>query len=100
MSTLLGGSLCLSDINANAKIGHSAFTKAQNGKIYFNINIWLNDEPDKYGNTASVQLNSTKEMRDTEGKIYIGNAKPIGVATPEPLGAGSNDIPDDDGLPF
>jgi len=100
MSTLLGGSLCLSDINANAKIGHSAFTKAQNGKIYFNINIWLNDEPDKYGNTASVQLNSTKEMRDAEGKIYIGNAKPIGVAIPEPLSPGEASVPDDDDLPF
>lgn len=100
MSKLLGGSLCLTDINANAKIGHSAFTKAKNGKIYFNINIWLNDEADKYGNTVSIQLNSTKENRDAEGKIYIGNAKPVEAAPPEPLGAGDDSIPDDDGLPF
>ena len=100
MSTLLGGSLCLTDINANAKIGHSAFTRAANGKVYFNINIWLNDEKDKYGNTASIQLNSKKELRDTEGKIYIGNAKPAEAAPPEQLQAGSADVPEDDDLPF
>lgn len=100
MSELLGGSLCLTDINAQAKLGHSAFTRAQNGKIYFNILEWLNDAPDKYGNTASFQLNSTKEMRDAEGKIYIGNAKPIGKAEPEPLEQGSSELPEDDDLPF
>lgn len=100
MSTLLGGSLCLSDINANAKLGHSAFSKAANGKIYFNINIWLNDEKDKYGNTASIQLNSKKDLRDQEGKIYIGNAKPVEAAQPEPLPAGDEDIPGDEELGF
>jgi hypothetical protein len=100
MSKLLGGSLCLTDINANARIGHSAFTKAANGKIYFNVNIWLNDEADKYGNTASVQLNSKKELRDQEGKIYIGNAKPVEAAQPEPLAAGDSGLPEDDDLPF
>lgn len=100
MSTLLGGSLCLTDINANAKLGHSAFSKADNGKIYFNINIWLNDEKDKYGNTASIQLNSKKDLRDAEGKIYIGNAKPVEAAQPEPLPAGDEGLPDDDDLPF
>lgn len=100
MSTLLGGSLCLTDINANAKIGHSAFTKAANGKIYFNINIWLNDEKDKYGNTASIQLNSKKELRDTEGKIYIGNAKPAEKQEAEVLPPADASIPDDDDLPF
>lgn len=100
MSTLLGGSLCLTDINANAKIGHSAFTKAANGKIYFNINIWLNDEKDKYGNTVSIQLNSKKDLRDTEGKIYIGNAKPAEKQDPEALAPSDVTIPDDDDLPF
>lgn len=100
MSMLLGGSLCLTDINANAKIGHSAFTKAANGKIYFNINIWLNDEKDKYGNTASIQLNSKKELRDTEGKIYIGNAKPAEKQEAEVLPPSDATIPDDDDLPF
>lgn len=100
MSELLGGSLCLTDINAQAKLGHSAFTRAKNGKVYFNILEWLNDTPDKYGNTASFQLNSSQEMKDAEGKIYIGNAKPLGKAEPEQLKAGDSSIPDDDDLPF
>ena len=100
MSTLLNGSLCYTDIAANAKIGHSAFSKAPNGKIYFNINIWLNDEKDKFGNTAGIQLASKKDMREAEGKIYIGNAKPSELPAPEPLEQNSSDIVDDDDLPF
>lgn len=100
MSKLMGGSLCLTDINANAKIGHSAFSKGKNGKIYFNINIWLNDQKDKYDNDASIQLNSTKELRDTEGKIYIGNAKYVEAGPAEPLAAGDDSIPETDDLPF
>lgn len=71
------GSICLTELVEQAKKGHSAFSKANNGKIYFNILEWLNDEADKYGNTISIQLNSTKEKKDSEGKVYIGNCKPL-----------------------
>ncbi len=77
MSQMFTGSQCLTDIIEQAKKGHSAFTKAQNGKIYFNVLEWLNDEPDKFGNVISIQLNSTKEKKDSEGKIYIGNCKMV-----------------------
>lgn len=72
---ILVGSLCLTDIVEKAKAGHSSFTKAKNGKIYFNILQWINDEADQYNNNSSYQLNSAKEKRDEEGKCYIGNAK-------------------------
>lgn len=75
MAQLLNGSLCLTDIIAKLKEGHSAFSKAKNGKIYFNITQWINDEKDKYGNESSLLLNSSKEKKDAEGKIYIGHAK-------------------------
>ena len=75
MSQLLNGSLCLTDIIAKLTEGHSAFSKAKNGKIYFNITQWINDEKDKYGNESSLLLNSTKEKKDAEGKFYIGHAK-------------------------
>lgn len=97
MSKFLTGSLCLSDINAKAKEGHSAFSRADNGKIYLNIKLWLNDEPDKYGHTASLQLNSTKEKRESEGNVYIGNAKP---AETKPIAGNATDVPADDDLPF
>lgn len=72
------GSICLTDLIESARKTHSAFSKSQNnGKVYANILIWENDEPDKYGNTHSLQLSSSKEKRESEEKVYIGNAKPI-----------------------
>ncbi len=75
MSTLINGSMCFTDLCEHAKKGHSAFTKGKNGKIYFNITEWVNDEPDQFGNHASFLLNSQKEKKEAEGKIYIGNGK-------------------------
>lgn len=98
MSQLYGGSICLTDLIAKAKEGHSAFSKANNGKIYFNFNAWLNDEPDQYGNDMSVQLNSSKDKREAEGKVYIGKAKKVTAAQPTAVAA--NDVPDIGDLPF
>lgn len=82
MSQSFYGSICLTDLIEQAKKKHSAFTKADNGKIYANVTVWLNDELDKYGNIMSAQLNPTKERKDADGRPYIGNfkqsqAKPI-----------------------
>ena len=98
MSKLFGGSICLTELNNLAKTGHSAFSKAGNGKIYVNINIWENDTADKFDNTHSIQVNPKKDSPDT--KAYIGNAKPVGRKEPEELPAGDASIPDDDDLPF
>lgn len=71
--------MCLDDIIAAAKAGHSAFSKGKtNGKIYFNVNVWKNDEPDQFDNTHGVTLSSTKEARESgkeKKSIYIGNLK-------------------------
>lgn len=72
MNKLLSGSICLTDLIAYAKEQHSAFIKANNGKIYINLSIWLNSEPDKFDNDASIQLNSKKGSEDK--KHYVGNA--------------------------
>lgn len=72
---LFYGSVCLSDLIELAKKKHSAFTKGNNGKIYAAVNIWLNDEKDKFGNIMSVQINPSKEMKDIEDRVYIGNLK-------------------------
>lgn len=95
---LLTGSLCLTEIIEKAKAGHSAFTKASNGKVYFNFLQWLNAEPDKFNNNSSLQLNSTKEKKDEEGKCYIGNAKYMEAKQAEAVKA--DDIPDIGDLPF
>jgi len=103
MSKLFTGSICLTDLLEQAKKAHSAFSRSQaNNKVYVNILVWENDEKDKYDNTHSFQLNSHKDKKEAEGKIYIGNAKPI--EKKEPLLLTVEDantfIPGDDGLPF
>jgi hypothetical protein len=93
------GSLCYTEIVAQAKNGHPAFSRAQNGKVYFNIDIWLNDEPDKLGNTISVSL--AKKKGEDVKSVTIGNLKanePQPQITP-PLPT-ENKSEDDDDLPF
>lgn len=48
----------------------------ENGAKYLNVVVWLNDEADKYGNNASIQISQSKEEREAGVKaIYIGNLK-------------------------
>jgi len=82
MSKLFYGSLCISDLVDQLKQKHSAFSKAQNGKIYANVSVWLNDEKDKFGNIMSVQITPSKGMKDVEKKMYIGNLKESEGAKP------------------
>lgn len=122
MSELFYGSICLTDLIEHAKAKHSAFTRGDNGKVYASVNVWLNDNVDKYGNIMSMQLNPTKELKEFDKKPYIGNmkkstgAKPVGdrdvsglddnfdvPARPVATGAEQNDnknAAEDDGLPF
>lgn len=101
MSKFLGGSMCLTDLVAQAQLGHSAFSKGKNNKVYFNFNQWINDKKDQYDNDSSFLLNSKKDMKDAEGKIYIGNAKFIEAAETPPLEAGDPSLDGAlDGLPF
>lgn len=79
---LFYGSICITDLINLAKKGHSAFTKAQNGKIYANVNVWLNEEEDKFGNTMAIQLNPVKEKVEEEGRPYFGNMK---KSEPKPI---------------
>lgn len=88
---MYGGSICLTELIEQAKKGHSSFSKAQNGKVYFNMLTWMNEEEDKYGNTVSHQLSSAKEKRESEGKVYIGNSKPLQTSKP----VSANDVKDD-----
>jgi len=99
----INGSICLSDISEKFKQGHSAFSKAANGKIYMNFTGWVNDCNDDFKD-FSLQLNSKQDKQEAEGKIYVGNGKiKPPVTTPAPAqsnAAGTvTDIVADD-LPF
>lgn len=98
MSKLLYGSVDFSKLLELAKAGNKAFSKAANGKIYLNLNVWINDEKDNYGNDASVQI--TFKDATKEEKVYCGNFKISEQAVPVPLAEGSSDIPEADDLPF
>jgi hypothetical protein len=48
------------------------------GSVYLNLNIFDADEEDKYGNTANVSINQSKEQRESkEPKTYLGNLKTV-----------------------
>lgn len=103
MAILLNGSLDLTLILEKAKAKHSSFSKStKNNHIYFNITQWVNDEPNEYGQHSSLLLNSSKEGKETEGKVYIGNAKKVeGGGNQEPLKeTDTTEIPNTDDLPF
>jgi hypothetical protein len=52
------------------KIIKDKLFKGEKG-TYLDVDIWLNDEPDKYGNHISIAQSSAQG----EAKNYIGNAK-------------------------
>ena len=57
------------------KLNKSKFIKGKKG-TYANLTIWVNDEPDQFGNDVSVQQSLTKEEREAGAeKIYLGNGK-------------------------
>jgi len=47
-----------------------------NGKKYIALDVWINDEEDRFGNNCSVNIEQTKEEREAKAKkVYIGNGK-------------------------
>lgn len=98
MSKLLYGSIDFTKLLELAKTGNKAFSRATNGKIYVNLNVWINDKKDEFGNDASVQINFKEATKDE--KIYCGNFKISEQKEPEPLQENSTDIPESDDLPF
>lgn len=66
MSTLYKGSIDLT------KIKEEFAKQGKTGGNYINIDIWLNETPDKFGNEISIKQ-SFKVDDKFEG-IYIGNA--------------------------
>ena len=71
----------------------------ENGAKYLNVVVWLNDEADKYGNNASIQISQSKEEREAGVKAtYIGNLKEPQSRNNEPTSARTAQVADD--LPF
>ncbi|MCH9666174.1 MAG: hypothetical protein K0U41_10075 [Gammaproteobacteria bacterium] len=79
-----------------SKIDKTKLVKGKKG-VYANLTMWLNDEPDQFGNHLSIQQSLSKEEREAgTAKIYLGNGK---VHEKEGGQAASSEITKDD-LPF
>ena len=104
MSKLLFGSINFDELLNQIKTGkmNTQVITRENGETFrsVGISVWVNDEEDKYGNTASVQLQLKKEVRDQGEKApYIGNLK---LHTPKVKEGSAEDFSndEDDDLPF
>ena len=81
------------------KIGQVKTFKTENGKRLVNVNVWINDTEDQYGNIASISLPLKDEFKEEKKKVvYVGNMKKstpnITEATPEDFNdAGNEDLP-------
>jgi hypothetical protein len=65
-------SICIDKLLDAMNQNHPSFKKGSDGRTYVNLQIWTNDEADKFGNHISVQL------YDKDGNpksTYIGNGK-------------------------
>ena len=70
MATIISGSIDLTKIKKDKIVKH------KNGSQYYSIQIFLNDEKDKFGNDISIKENLTKEEREAGVKAdCIGNGK-------------------------
>lgn len=71
---------------------------------YYDIQLFVNDEPDQYNNIASIAANQTKQESEAkEKKTYLGNMKRTfgaKVATKSPGEMPVNNNQDSDSLPF
>lgn len=77
MSTIISCSIDLT------KIDKSKIKEHSNGSKYYQMQVFINDKPDQYGNDVSVAENQTKEAsKAKEKKVYIGNGKVVYTSAP------------------
>lgn len=80
----------------------------KNGAQYYNMQIFVNDDIDQYGNNVGVCDTQTKEQREAkEKKTYLGNGKRIWSSNQQKATTGTTSAESpattsaaDDDLPF
>jgi hypothetical protein len=80
------------------KIKKELLFKGEKG-TYLDLTIWINAEPDKYGNDISIEQRTAKG----EDKIYLGNGKfyvKKDETKSEPSSKMGRTAPPDDEIPF
>lgn len=96
------GSIDYDKLLSDLKKGRLKTFKTESGKRLINVNIYVNDAPNEFGNIASISVPLKDEFHTEENgkkfnKLYIGNLKKSEdkEATAEDF---KND--EDDDLPF
>ncbi len=64
-------SICLTDVQELITQKHPYVTTAKNGKVYINLDLWINDKADQYGNDIAVKVYN----KDTKESKFVGNGK-------------------------
>jgi hypothetical protein len=64
-------SICLTDVQELIAQKHPSVTTAKNGKVYINLDLWINDKADQYGNDIAVKVYN----KDTKESKFVGNGK-------------------------
>ena len=100
MSKLLIGSIDLNKIDKTKIVDRDKNGNPfENNAKYLNVAVWVNDEVDQYGNSASIQISQSKEEREAGVKAtYIGNLKEPQSRSNEPTSTKRESVDDD--LPF
>ena len=85
------------------KIPKESIRADDKGRKWLNLDIWINDEEDQYGNTASCSVQQSKEQREAKvPKVYLGNGKKkFGWGdAPATVAAAASAADDDSDIPF
>lgn len=64
-------SICLTDVQELIDKKHPSVNTAKNGKVYINLDMWVNDTPDQYGNDIAIKVYN----KDTKESKFVGNGK-------------------------
>ena len=67
-----------------SKVDKSKIIEGKNGAKYYNFDVIINDEPDKFGKDVAITQQQTKdERKDKVKKVYIGNGKSVWKSQPK-----------------
>jgi len=70
MTKIINASIDLTKIEKSKIVAH------ENGSLYYSIQIFVNDEPDQYGNDVAIKETLTKkELEEKVKSKYIGNGR-------------------------
>lgn len=85
------------NLNLNlSKILKDKIYESKSGTKHVQLTVYVNDQPDQYGNDCSVILSQTQEERQQKVKHYVGNGKTLDLI----MASKKEEVTSDDGLDF